>query len=69
MAVKPLKCIKWKFLYKNRKKMNFQTMNCKAVHYEVRLLTSAAHLFKLLQQFLPFQHSAANVVPGCKQLK
>jgi len=41
-------------------------MNCKAVHYEVGLLTSAAHLFKLLQQFLPFQHSVEYVVPGCK---
>jgi len=44
-------------------------MNCKAVHYEVGLLTSVAHLFRLLQQFVPFQHSAEYVVPGCKQLK
>jgi len=37
------------------------------VRYEVGLLISVAHLFKLLEQLAPFQHSAENVVPGCKQ--
>ena len=40
-----------------------------AVHYEVEPLTSVAHLFKLLQQFAPFQHSAECLIPGCKQLR
>jgi hypothetical protein len=31
-------------------------------------LTSVAHLFKSLQQFAPFHHSAQYIFPGCKYL-